>query len=60
MAITKRELKQWLDDISGYIGDDDLIGIDEGGLCLVGVNDFENPFSPEPEIYIEVGGVPDD
>lgn len=48
MAMPVRELRGWLDTL----GDDQLVGVDEGGLCLVVAGD--------PEPYLEIGGMPDD
>lgn len=50
MAMTKGEIRSWLDSISD--DDEELISIDDGGLTLVCVN--------APSIYIEVGGIPED
>jgi len=58
--MTKKEIMDWLMEITPYIGDDDLIAIDEGGLCLVGVNNSGHPLSDDPEIYLEVGGIPEE
>ena len=48
MTMEVREIKEWLDTLS----DDDVVGIDDGGLCLQVVGD--------PEPYLEVGGMPDE
>lgn len=49
MAMTVGEVKEWLNSLD----DDDLVGIDDGGLALVSVN------NPE-DIFIEIGGVPEE
>ena len=46
MAVTKKELIDWL---SG-MGDDDLVGIDDGGLTLV---------VEGKDAYYEIGGMPE-
>ena len=46
MAVTKKELIEWLNGLD----DDDLVGIDDGGLTLV-VEDKED--------YYEIGGIPE-
>lgn len=48
MAMTVREIKEWLNTLQ----DDDLVGVDEGGLCLELVGD--------PESYCEIGGIPEE
>ena len=47
MAVTKKELINWLSDLD----DDDLIGIDDGGLTLV---------VEGKEDYYEIGGLPEE
>jgi hypothetical protein len=47
MAISKQELKNWVDSIR----DEDDIAIDDGGLALVVVG--------EDDIYLEIGGAPE-
>lgn len=47
MAMTVREVKEWLDSL----GDEDLIGIDEGGLALQSIGRIG--------IYLEIGGIPE-
>ena len=46
MAMTKGEIRSWLDSISD--SEEDEIAIDEGGLTLFCVD--------APDIYLEVGG----
>ena len=63
MAIKKREIKQQLKNIDENISDDDLIAIDDGGLCLIGINNAcssKGDSFGDPEIYLEVGGVPEE
>jgi len=48
MAMFVSELKRWLNTLN----DDDVIGVDEGGLCL--------QVDGDPGIYYEIGGLPDD
>lgn len=48
MAMTVREIKEWLNTLR----DDDVVGVDEGGLCLEVARD--------PETYCEIGGMPDE
>lgn len=45
MAMTVRELKDWLKSLK----DDDLVGIDEGGLAIQ--VQYNN------DVYLEIGGV---
>lgn len=47
MAIPIGELKRWLNTLE----DTDAIGIDEGGLTLLSVDD--------PDAYLEIGGMPE-
>lgn len=47
MAMTVREIKEWLDGLE----DGRLVGVDDGGLCLEVVGN--------PETYCEIGGIPD-
>jgi hypothetical protein len=48
MAATKKEIQEWLD----YFDDDDLFGVDEGGLALRSVDN--------PRAYFEIGGIPEE
>lgn len=48
MAVTVRELKEWL----ATLDENDLVGVDEGGLCLR-VNEEHS------ESYYEIGGMPE-
>lgn len=50
--MTKKEVLEWLETLD----DDSGVAIDEGGLCLVEID--EN--GEETESYIEVGGIPDE
>ncbi len=47
MAMAASDIKEWLDTL----GEDVAVGIDDGGLCLLSVDD--------PDIYLEIGGMPD-
>ena len=47
MAATCGEIMEWLETLN----DDDLVAIDDGGLCLCVVDD--------PDVYLEVGGIPE-
>ena len=48
MAMFVDEIRRWLDTLD----DGDVVGIDDGGLCLTVVGDEES--------YIEIGGIPED
>ena len=48
MAMQVAELREWLATLT----DDQLVGVDDGGLCLQVVDD--------PETYCEIGGLPED
>jgi len=48
MAMQVSEIREWLDTLN----DDDLVGVDDGGLCLR-VVDNSAP-------YLEIGGMPDE
>jgi hypothetical protein len=48
--ISKAELLAWVNTLS----DDSCIGVDDGGLTLVGGNDIMG------DAYLEVGGFPED
>jgi hypothetical protein len=48
MAMSVAEIMEWLETFD----DDDMIGIDDGGLALRPVN--------AQELYCEVGGIPED
>jgi len=48
MAMTVREIKEWLNTLQ----DDDLVGIDDGGLCL--------EVAEDPGTYCEIGGLPEE
>lgn len=48
MATTVSDLLEWLD----YLDPDDIIQIDDGGLCIELAN--------EPSIHIEIGGREDE
>lgn len=48
MAIPVREITEWLEGLD----EDQLVGVDEDGLTLQAVED--------PDIYLEVGGIPED
>ena len=47
MAETVREIKKWLNTLD----DDDLVGVDDGGLCLRVVGEIH--------VYHEIGGMPE-
>lgn len=49
--MTKKEIQEWLDTLD----DDATVAIDEGGLCLVEVEEGEETGS-----YFEVGGIPEE
>lgn len=48
MAETVREIKDWLNSLT----EDELVGIDEGGLTLRVVG--------RPDVYYEIGGIPEE
>ena len=48
MAMQVVQLREWL----ATLNDDQLVGVDDGGLCLRVVDD--------PEPYCEIGGLPED
>jgi hypothetical protein len=48
VAIKVKQLRKWL----GTLDDNELVCVDDGGLILESVR--------KPEIYIEVGGEPDE
>lgn len=50
--MSKKEIERWL----ATLPDDANVAIDEGGLCLVEVNDDGS----ESDAYIEVGLTPDE
>lgn len=52
MATTVKELRDWLRDFD----DDDLVGIDDDGLCLT--DETAGAECKEDGAYIEVGGWP--
>lgn len=47
MAMSVGEIKEWLDTLD----DEDEVGVDEGGLCLLVVD--------KPDTYCEIGGLPE-
>lgn len=52
--MTARELKEW----AATIADDNGVAIDDGGLCLVEVEDDGEGGVRQTEAYLEVGGLP--
>ncbi len=48
MAMPVKEIREWLDTLN----DDDLVGVDDGGLSLQVVDD--------PGSYCEIGGIPEE
>ena len=48
MAMQVKEIRQWL----SYLGDEELVGVDDGGLSLT-VNGSDG------NEYLEIGGVSD-
>jgi hypothetical protein len=56
MAIRADELRAWLNMFKG----EDLLGIDQGGLSLVLVNEqsIKDDESDGDTPYIEIGGIP--
>jgi hypothetical protein len=53
MALLATEIKDWLETL----GSGALVGIDEGGLCLVMV---EGTVEASSHPYLEVGGIPEE
>ena len=55
--VSRNELLEWV----SRLNEDDMIGIDEGGLCLTGSIGFD-PASPEAPSgtadWFEIGGMP--
>jgi hypothetical protein len=47
MAMSVAEIREWLDTLN----ENDLVGVDEGGLCLEVVDN--------PGVYLEIGGIPE-
>lgn len=50
MAATVKEIRDWLNSLL----DDDVVGIDEGGLTLV-----VSPCSVNYTAHLEIGGMPE-
>lgn len=48
MAMSVEEIREWLDTLN----ENDLVGVDDGGLALRVVGDDES--------YCEIGGMPED
>ena len=55
---TLSELKEWVNDLIAYHGDDKGVAVDEGGLCLV-LLDNDCPWIERADQgCFEIGGVP--
>ena len=54
MAMHKAEVMGWLQTLP----DDDQVGIDAGGLSLVGFEEHDTPAMLSDLPYLEVGGLP--